>query len=170
MNMHKQILKDNELWFVNEIASLLAPWGLPPSSGRIYGYLLLCQEPTSVDQMADALAMSRTGAWNSAKTLERFGHVTRYSVPGNKRGLYAASDNLASPFRAQTALFGNVGKLLQTCASKTAMGAAAERLEERARLWLAVHDATQKAIDAFTRQRDAQRATSTMRARKKSRR
>jgi len=98
----KSSLRDDELWFVDEIAALFAPWGLPPSSGRVYGYLMLCAEPVSVDQIAAALVMSRTGAWNAARVLERFGHVNRYGSPGSKRALYAASDNFAVPFLEQT--------------------------------------------------------------------
>jgi DNA-binding transcriptional regulator GbsR (MarR family) len=145
----KSSLRDDELWFVAEIAALFAPWGLPPSSGRVYGYLMLCAEPVSVDQIAAALVMSRTGAWNAARVLERFGHVSRYGAPGSKRALYAASDNFAVPFLEQTALLEKIGNLLQTCASTIANEQAARRLEVRAKFWLWIRDAMRAAIEDF---------------------
>jgi hypothetical protein len=146
-------LRANEQWFVDKIASLLAPWGLAPSSGRVYGYLLLCGGPVSVDQIAAALDMSRTGVWNSARVLERFGHVSRYGAPGSKRALYAASDDFATPFLEQTRLLGNIGDLLRTCASTIVSGQVANQLEIRARFWLSARDTMQRTIQGFAAQR-----------------
>jgi DNA-binding transcriptional regulator GbsR (MarR family) len=149
----KSSLRDDELWFVDEIAALFAPWGLPPSSGRVYGYLMLCAEPVSVDQIAAALVMSRTGAWNAARVLERFGHVSRYGTPGSKRALYSASDNFAVPFLEQTALLEKIGNLVQTCASTIANEQASHRLADRASFWLAMRDAMRAAVENFAAQR-----------------
>jgi DNA-binding transcriptional regulator GbsR (MarR family) len=147
--MRRNPIRDDEQSFVDEVATLFAPWGLPPSSGRVYGYLLLCEEPVSVDQIAAALLMSRTGAWNSARILERFGHISRYGAPGSKRALYAASDNFAVPFLEQAALIEKVGNLMQTCASTIANKQAARRLENKARFWLSIRDAVRAAIEDF---------------------
>lgn len=42
--------------FVEDLARLLAPWGVPPVAARLYGYLLIRPHPVSLDQItADLL-------------------------------------------------------------------------------------------------------------------
>jgi predicted transcriptional regulator len=154
----KRSLKDSEQRFINELASLLTPWGLPPSSGRVYGYLLLCQAAVSVDDIAEALDLSRAGAWNAARHLERIGHVTRSGAPGSKRGLYVASENFGAPFVEQSVLFNKIGKLLHTCSSNIATGDTVKRLKDRADFWHAASDSTHAFIEQFATTRAAKSA------------
>jgi DNA-binding transcriptional regulator GbsR (MarR family) len=146
-------LRPDEKRFVEEIASSLAPWGLPPSSGRVYGYLLLRQKPVGIDEMAADLGLSRAGTWAAARVLERFGHVRRYGSVGSKRALYAPSDNYAAPLIEQNALYGRVAGLLMDCA-RSAAPEAAEKLEERASFYLSVRKKIEAAIDELNAQRD----------------
>jgi hypothetical protein len=158
MDMTKRRLRQDEQRFINEIASLLMPWGLAPSSGRVYGYLMLCQTPASVDQIATALEMSRAGAWSAARALEAFGHINRHGAPGSKLALFASSDNFAAPLSKQTALLGNIATVLQTCAAETASGAAAARLKQRARFYLALRQAMDSTMQELTAQQARKRA------------
>jgi hypothetical protein len=145
----KRTLRAGEQRFIDEIASLLAPWGLPPSSGRVYGYLLLTQTPLCLDQIALDLGMSKAGAWSSARNLEGFGHVRRYGVPGTKRALYAPSDNFAAPLLEQAALLGNIAGALQSCASTIAAADAAIVLRERALFYETIRKAMETAIEVW---------------------
>lgn len=140
--------------FIEQFSSLLAPWGLPPSAGRVYGYLLLHQTPISLDQIAADLEISKAGTWNVAKELESFGHIRRYSVPGSKRALYAPSGNFAQAIAKQAALLGEMSALLEDCASHTATQQAAPKLQEQAHFYQAIQQAMASTIDEFNGQKD----------------
>jgi hypothetical protein len=148
-------LRDVEQKFVQEFASMLAPWGLPPSAGHVFGYLLLKQTPVSLDQIAADLAISKAGSWNAARLLLGFGHIRRYGVPGSKRALYAPSDNFAAPLLEQAALLGGLAGVLQRCASTVAKGQAATRLRERARFYVSMRDTLVAAIEELKAHRES---------------
>ena len=139
-----------ERHFVDEMASLLEPWGMARSVGRVYGYLLLHPKPVDVDRIADHLEMSRSGAWNAARELERFGHVRRQGVPGSKRALFVQSDDFAAPLRAQLSLLAAMAKVLKNCAASLGGDSAAEQLLRRAGFYLAMRDAMEVGIEKST--------------------
>jgi hypothetical protein len=146
----KPSLSDAQLRFVDEFSALLAPWGLPPASGRVYGYVLLRETPVSLDQIAVDLQLSKAGAWTAAKVLERNGHVRRYGQPGSKRSLYAPSYNYAAIHLAHCRTYGELGGLLSQSASQVAAteGAAA-RLDEMGRFLVGMRAAIEQAIAAL---------------------
>lgn len=139
-------LGDDERRFMDEFAALLALRGMPLSSGRLYGYLLLQQTPVSLEKIGADLELSKGGAWNAAKVLERCGHVRRYGEPGSKRLLYAATDNYAAPLLEQCALLGQVGSLLQTSAGSIAKAQAATRLAEMSDFYFSMKQTMEDAI------------------------
>ncbi len=138
MNIKRRILRDDEQRFIQEIASLLAPRGLPPTAGRLYGYLLLSPAPVSLDQIAADLEMSKGGAWNAARMLERCGTARRYGQPGSKRALYGPPDDFTAPLSEQSALFGAIGTLLQTGAATVASDDVATRLKAMSQFYLSM--------------------------------
>jgi hypothetical protein len=146
MNIASSGLTDDQRLFVEEYAAILAPWGLPPAAGRLYGYALLQSKPVSLDQIAVDLEMSKAGAWTAAKVLERCGHVRRYGEPGSKRALYAATYNYASLLAEHCAMWGEMGALLQNSASAVASDGAADRLQEMGRFFLALRTKIEAAI------------------------
>jgi hypothetical protein len=146
MNITRSNLRTAELHFVQEVASVFAPVGMPSSVGRVYGYLLLKQSPISLDQIASDLSLSKGGAWNAARLLERYGHVRRYSEPGGKRAMYAPSENFGSSFLALISLLGTFGNVLHSGASTAATGAASARLAARARFNLLLRQTIETAI------------------------
>lgn len=153
VNIDSSGLRDDERKFVEDFASLLAPWGLPISQGRIYGYVLMNAAPVSLDQIAADLEMSKGGAWNAAKLLERFGHIRRYGETGTKRVFYGPSDNYAAILLAQSALLGDVGKLLQGCATNVAAAGAVDRLTRMADFHLSMRRSMDAAIHELTTDR-----------------
>lgn len=146
-------LSDAEQEFIATFAALLEPWGLPPSAGRVFACLLLHQQPVSVDQLARDLDMSRVGAWNAAKSLERFGHVRRFSVAGSKRALYAPSNDFSEPLLQQAKLIDSMGLLLQGGAESIARGEAVSALAERASFYRSLAATMNAAIATLNRQR-----------------
>lgn len=146
MDITRNNLKDAELQFIQEVASVFTPIGMPSSIGRLYGYLLLKQSPISLDQIALDLSMSKGGAWNGARHLERYGFARRLSEPGGKRAFYAPSENFGSSFTATDSLLAAFGNVLQNGADNVATGEAAIRLAHRAKFSLMLREAIAKAV------------------------
>lgn len=71
--------------------------GLPRIAGRVLGYLLLSPEPRSLDDLADALQVSKSSASTDARRLERMGTVERVTIPGDRRDYYRIAADL--PYR-----------------------------------------------------------------------
>lgn len=150
-------LSDEERSFIQEVAAVFAPWGMPRSAGRLYGYLLLKQAPISLDQIATDLEMSKGGAWNAARLLERFGNARSYSEPGSKRILYGPSDTFGAPLLEQASMMGALGNLLQDGASTLATGGAAARLAEMGRFYLSLRQTIETAIRELNTSRSGER-------------
>lgn len=89
---------------MDDLAGLLTPWGVPPAAARLYGYLLLCEAPVSLDAMVADLRISKSSASVSARLLEMYGLARRKSTRGTRRILYAPSDDFAGVLAAQTQL------------------------------------------------------------------
>ncbi|CAN7419331.1 hypothetical protein LJR225_002695 [Phenylobacterium sp. LjRoot225] len=157
VNLGPAPLSEDDLRFIDEIAALLAPRGMPPSAGRVYGYLLLNEAPVSLEQIATQLDMSKGGAWNAAKTLVHCGQIRRYGERGSKRGLFGPSENYAAGMLEQSALWGAMGALMEDSAATAGSGVVAGRLKEMARFYLTMRDT----IEAGIRQLNAGRARKT---------
>jgi len=56
------------------------------------GYLLLQEEPTSLDELAENLRVSKASVSTNARALELHGIVERHSVPGDRRDYYMIVD------------------------------------------------------------------------------
>jgi predicted transcriptional regulator len=146
INLVKRVARGDQRRFIGEIASLLAPWGMPISSGRVYGYLLLHERPVSLDQIAADLQMSRVTAWKAARNLADFGHVRRYGEPGSKRALYGPTDSFAEPMMKQCSLLEALGNVMQSSAAAVAKGKTAARLQQMAHFYLSLGQTMATAI------------------------
>ncbi|MDB5972186.1 MAG: hypothetical protein JWQ90_4636 [Hydrocarboniphaga sp.] len=146
VNIPASQLSEDELRFVDDMAGLLAPWGMAVMSGRVYGYLLLHQGPVSVNQIAADLQVSKVAAWNAARSLEEFGHVRRYGEPGSKRALYGPTDNFDVPMVKQCVLLGALGALLRNSASTVAKGETATRLRAMSQFYVSIQQAMEASI------------------------
>lgn len=133
---------------VEDLASLLAPWGLPLSQGRVFAYVLLSPAPVGLDQIAADLEMSKAGAWSAATQLERFGHIKRHGTPGSKRARYGPSEDLTAVMAAHSAMLGSLGQIFERSAATAASGVVAARMEELADLYLTVRRTIDAAIGA----------------------
>jgi hypothetical protein len=146
LNITRNSLSATQRHFIQEVASVFAPMGMPSSVGRVYGYLLLKQSPTSLDQIAADLTLSKGAAWNAARVLERYGQAQRHSEPGGKRAMYAPAENFGSSFLSLLSLLGTFGSVLQTGASNVATGETAERLAARAKFHVLLRQTMETAI------------------------
>lgn len=67
--------------------------GLPRIAGRIFGLLLVTPGECSLDDMADALGVSKASISTDARRLEQLGIIVRTSRPGDRRDYYAIAPN-----------------------------------------------------------------------------
>ena len=147
--MSKPSVSPEQGRFSDDVASLLVPWGMPQTMGRIYGYLLLSTIPLGLDRIAADLEISRSSASVAARLLEKHTLVRRHGERGSKRVLYSVSDNFAGLFSERGVMLGALGALLQGRAAVVASGAAATRLQAMSRFYLAMREAMEAAIREF---------------------
>lgn len=121
--------------FIEQMASLLEPWGMARSMGRVYAYLLLRTEPTDIEQMAADLDLSRSATWSAARSLESFGHIRRHTTPGTKRARYAQSNEYGAPLGEQIKLLSNMALLLSAVRGSLANPKASQAITRRANFY-----------------------------------
>jgi DNA-binding transcriptional regulator GbsR (MarR family) len=64
-------------------------YGLPRILGRIYGLLLITDEPAlGLDEMAEQLNISKASASTTARQLQAFTLIEKVSLPGDRRDYY----------------------------------------------------------------------------------
>lgn len=74
--------------FIESVGVLWESDGLPRIAGRIFGYLIVQSEPSSLDELAAGLAVSKASISTDARRLEQLGLITRISRPGDRRDYY----------------------------------------------------------------------------------
>jgi DNA-binding transcriptional regulator GbsR (MarR family) len=127
-NLSNNALTTEKLRFIEDAASLLTPWGVPPVAARLYGYLLLCGPPVSLDQITADLGVSKSTASVAARLLESYTLARRCHESGTKRALYAAADNYEG-------MIGQQNRLLDALVEQLNAGSEiADSPEVRARL------------------------------------
>jgi predicted transcriptional regulator len=149
--MSKESFTSQQSSFVDEVAALLVPWGMSQVTARIYGYLLLRDEPVSLDQIAEDLEVSKSSASVSARILEQYLLAKRQGVRGSKRVLYSASDNYSGLFSEQSFLLGQMGTLLEQGKANIESRQTLARLEAMSKLYMGMQEAINAAIAEFGR-------------------
>ena len=137
--------------FIDDVASLLTPSGMPQTQAHMYGYLLLRAAPVSLDRITADLEVSKSSACVAARSLERYGLARRHRERSSKRALYGASDNFAGRLAEQSALLRTLGKLIRDRAPTVASGDTAVRLHALSGFYLsmgAAMDTLIKTLDA----------------------
>jgi DNA-binding transcriptional ArsR family regulator len=84
-------------WFIGEMALAFESDGFTRIGGRIFGHLLLAEHPLSLDEIADALRVSKASVSTDARRLLEKGVVQRSGRPGDRRDYWEiAPDFFAS--------------------------------------------------------------------------
>ncbi len=79
--------------FIERMGMFVEADGLPRIAGRIFGLLLVQADPCSLDDMADALGVSKGSISTDARLLEQFGLLQRITRPGDRRDYYTLSED-----------------------------------------------------------------------------
>lgn len=125
--------------FCDEFGQVFARYGLTLTFGRVFGLLLLSDDPLSLDEIAAWLNVSKSGTSVAARELERLGVARRLGTPGSRRIRYEANDDLEPVFEAQFARVRDQLGALQRADGLVARGRAKERLRQMKELhefWL----------------------------------
>lgn len=77
--------------FIERMGLLSEADGLPRIAGRIFGLMLLSPDERSLDEIAEALGVSRASVSTDARRLADRGLLERRSRPGDRRDYYAIS-------------------------------------------------------------------------------
>jgi DNA-binding transcriptional regulator GbsR (MarR family) len=144
---------EDERRFVEDVARLLIPWGVPPVAARLYGYLLLCSRPASLDQITEDLGISKSSASVAARLLESYTLARRHHEPGTKRALYAVADDYEAMIRQQNRLLDALAGQLNAGAGIAASKAVSEHLEEMAEFYRVMRSAMEDAMSRWKRGR-----------------
>jgi DNA-binding transcriptional regulator GbsR (MarR family) len=135
------------------MARLLTPWGVPPVAARLYGYLLLCPRPVSLDEITEDLEISKSSASVAARLLESYTLARRHSEPGTKRALYAVADDYEAMIQQQNRLLDALSEQLSAGAGIAASKSVSVRLEDMADFYRVMRGAMEDAMRRWKRDR-----------------
>nr|WP_067840214.1 transcriptional regulator [Amphibacillus sediminis] len=90
--------------FIQMIAKNMNLYGITPSVGRLYGKLYFNEDPMTLDDMRDALEMSKTSMSTGVRALSEMKMVEPAFRKGVRKDLYKSEEDWYKSF---TSLFGN---------------------------------------------------------------
>ncbi|WP_077324975.1 GbsR/MarR family transcriptional regulator [Virgibacillus siamensis] len=90
--------------FIQVIAKNMTLYGITPSVGRLYGVLYFSDQPMTLDDMRDALEMSKTSMSTGVRTLSEMKMVESTFKRGIRKDLYESEEDWYKSF---TSLYGN---------------------------------------------------------------
>jgi DNA-binding transcriptional regulator GbsR (MarR family) len=83
-------------WFVEQMGRGAEEDGFPRIAGRLFAELLLSDEPRNLDELAEALGVSKASVSTDARRLLDRGVVERRAKPGDRRDYYCLSPDFFS--------------------------------------------------------------------------
>jgi DNA-binding transcriptional regulator GbsR (MarR family) len=126
--MSNDPLNTEQSLFIEDLAALLAAWNMSGAAARLYGYLLIRNDPASLDDIAADLEISKTTACVAAKDLEKQGNARRLRERGTKRALYVIADDPGAPLHKQLSLLSSMAELIAERSATVAAGEAEARM------------------------------------------
>ncbi|WP_055492359.1 GbsR/MarR family transcriptional regulator [Streptomyces sp. TP-A0356] len=142
--------------FVSSMGALLERWGLPQTTGRLYGYLLLRDTPVDLDTMVQDLGASKSGLSVAARQLESWSLVRRLTQPGSRRVRYEAVGDVHGLLQANNAHLRTFSNTLRLGVA-AARGGSRERLSDLADLFTLYVDQADRVLAAWESGRDSAR-------------
>lgn len=84
--------------FISEIAKNIHLYNITPSAGRLYGTVFFSEEPMTLDEMSDALGMSKTSMSTGIRSLLEANMVERVWERGIRKDLYRTENDWYKSF------------------------------------------------------------------------
>jgi DNA-binding transcriptional regulator GbsR (MarR family) len=82
--------------FIERLGNHFEEQGLPRIGGRLLAALMLAPEPASLDDLAEALQVSKGSMSSNARMLERSGILERVKLPRDRRDYYRIAEDAQS--------------------------------------------------------------------------
>ncbi len=152
-NLTNKEIRETRDRFIRGMAQLLVPLGVPPTAARLYGYLLLCEEPVSLDRMVADLEISKSTASVAAHLLEMYTLVRRSGQRGTRRVLFEASDDYTGMMNAQKRSLEQLAALIKQGAQSSSSKKTRERLRTMAEFYLVNRNALESAQREWSAQK-----------------
>jgi DNA-binding transcriptional regulator GbsR (MarR family) len=121
-----------QMTFIDDMGQLMAGWGIPRNTGRIYAYLLLQRELATLDDIAADLGIAKSGASVASRQLAQLGLARAVGQPGSRRVLYEALYSIESIIAARTAQMNDLVARLRQGARVAPGGQGRQRLQAMA--------------------------------------
>lgn len=134
--------------FIEALARLIIPMGMPPIAARMQGYIMLSPEPLTLDELVAGLRVSKSSASVAARLLERYGIVRCYTERGTKRVRYGMAGHGGGFLAEQARFIGTMAHLLKNTARARPGDAASARLADMGRFYERVHEALDGVLSA----------------------
>lgn len=87
--------------FTDRMGLLFEAEGQPRTAGRIFGYLMLSADPRSLDQLAEALSVSKASVSTNARMLADQGVLERVCRAADRHDYYRVAPDLFSRTMAE---------------------------------------------------------------------
>jgi DNA-binding transcriptional regulator GbsR (MarR family) len=85
--------------FVLHFGEMGSRWGINRTVGQIYALLFVSEKPLNADEIADALAFSRSNVSMGLKELDSWKLVRLQHLPGDRREYFSAPEDVWAIFR-----------------------------------------------------------------------
>jgi DNA-binding transcriptional regulator GbsR (MarR family) len=119
---------------VDDFGQLFARYGLALTTGRVFGLLLISDDPLSLDDIATLLGVSKSSTSVTARELERLGIARRFAIAGSRRIVYELGDDLEPIFESQLTRVRQQLAVLDRAEPLLAAGRARDRLQRMQQL------------------------------------
>ncbi|MFI9596364.1 GbsR/MarR family transcriptional regulator [Nonomuraea sp. NPDC052265] len=139
--------------FITSVGDLLASWNLPHATGRVYGLLLLTEEPISLDTIAAELELSKGAVSTAVRQLDSWGLAKVIPQPGSRRLLVEAKGGIESLLEASQARARTLIAALREGEALVNPGPAQERLQEVIGLFAGYVDVGGRLLAGYREQR-----------------
>ncbi|MFD1039806.1 GbsR/MarR family transcriptional regulator [Virgibacillus byunsanensis] len=98
MSDHFEKLDETRDVMISAIAQSMVIYGVTPSVGRIYGVLYFANEPKSLDDIKDQVAMSKASVSNGMRELQETEMVTKVWKKGERKDHFIAEKDFFRNF------------------------------------------------------------------------
>jgi DNA-binding transcriptional regulator GbsR (MarR family) len=135
------------------MVQLLVPFGVPQTAARLYGYLLLCDEPVDLDRIVADLDISKSTASVAAKLLVMYTLARRSGQRGTRRVLFEASDDYNGMINAQKRSLEQLAALIE----EGAQSSSSKKTRLRLRTMAEFYRVNREAMEAVQREWSARK-------------
>jgi DNA-binding transcriptional regulator GbsR (MarR family) len=134
--------------FVDSMGDALAAWRLPRATGRVYGYLLLLEGPSTSESIREGLHLSAGAVSTSVRELAAWGLVRTIPQSGSRRLLIEAAAGFHQLLSASHERSRRFVDMLDAAAGLTEGEGARQRLRDVTGLFTMYIDAGDRVLRA----------------------